>query len=202
MVEPYYIIMKLPQEEKKEFVLMTSFSPIKKDNMVAWMAARSDGDNYGKLILYKFPKDKLIYGPLQIEAKIDQDSLISQQLTLWSQQGSSVTRGNLLVIPIKDSILYIEPLYIQAETGQLPELKRVLVSDGVRVVMEENLADALEALFGKSKVVEIEKSEKDLISEAQDYYDLIQDSMREGDWTGIGKSLDSLGEVLENLNER
>ncbi|MBR9676111.1 UPF0182 family protein, partial [Candidatus Woesearchaeota archaeon] len=155
-VEPYYIIIKLPNEDKEEFVLMTSFTPIKKDNMVAWMAARSDGDNYGKLILYKFQKDKLIYGPLQIEAKIDQDSEISQQLTLWSQQGSSVTRGNLLVIPIKNSILYIEPLYIQAETGQLPELKRVLVSDGERVVMEEDLATALEVLFGKSEVVKEE----------------------------------------------
>ena len=135
-VEPYYIITKLPEEETEEFILMTSFTPLKKDNMIAWMAARSDGDNYGKLLLYKFSKDKLVYGPLQIEAKFDQDSEISQQLTLWSQQGSRVTRGNLLVIPIKDSILYIEPLYIQAETGQLPELKRVLVSDGERVVME------------------------------------------------------------------
>jgi len=204
-VEPYHIIMKLPKEEQEEFVLMTSFTPIKKDNMVAWMAARSDGDDYGKLILYKFPKDKLIYGPLQIEAKIDQDSEISKQLTLWSQQGSRVTRGNLLVIPIKDSILYIEPLYIQAETGQLPELKRVLVSDGVRVVMEENLAEALEVLFGKSKriiqeeEVEEEKSTTQLIEEAQSYYGLIEDSMKKGDWTGIGDSLDKLGNVLNNL---
>ena len=207
-VEPYYIIIKLPEEDKEEFVLMTSFTPIKKDNMIAWMAARSDGDDYGKLILYKFPKDKLIYGPLQIEAKIDQDSEISQQLTLWSQQGSRVTRGNLLVIPIKDSILYIEPLYMQAETGQLPELKRVLVSDGVRVVMEENLAEALEVLFGKSKrIVEEEKggeekSTEGLIEEAQDYYSLIEDSMKKGDWTGIGDSLDSLGSVLESLSEK
>lgn len=208
-VEPYYIIMKLPEEDKEEFVLMTSFTPIKKDNMIAWMAARSDADDYGKLILYKFPKDKLIYGPLQIEAKIDQDSEISQQLTLWSQQGSRVTRGNLLVIPIKDSILYIEPLYIQAETGQLPELKRVLVSDGVRVVMEENLANALEVLFGKAKVEketseqgdELQKSPSELIEEAQDYYGLIEDSMKKGDWAGIGDSLDRLGNVLESLSE-
>jgi uncharacterized membrane protein (UPF0182 family) len=204
-VEPYYIIIKLPEEEKEEFVLMTSFSPIKKDNMVAWMAARSDGENYGKLILYKFQKDKLIYGPLQIEAKIDQDSEISQQLTLWSQQGSRVTRGNLLVIPIDGSIIYIEPLYIQAETGQLPELKRVLVSDGERVVMEENLALALEALFGKSKIIRKETTQKtkksatELIQEAQNYYDLIQNSMKQGDWTGIGDNLDNLGNILENL---
>jgi len=208
-VEPYYIIMKLPEEDKEEFVLMTSFTPIKKDNMVAWMAARSDEENYGNLILYKFPKDKLIYGPLQIEAKIDQDSEISQQLTLWSQQGSRVTRGNLLVIPIKDSILYIEPLYIQAETGQLPELKRVLVSDGVRVVMEENLAEALEVLFGKARPSgetpgqeeDLQKSPAELIEEAQDYYTLIEDSMKKGDWAGIGDSFDKLGNVLESLSE-
>jgi uncharacterized protein len=204
-VEPYYIIIKLPDESKEEFVLMTSFTPIKKDNMVAWMAARSDGEDYGKLILYKFPKDKLVYGPLQIEAKIDQDSEISQQLTLWSQQGSSVTRGNLLVIPINDSILYIEPLYIQAETGQLPELKRILVSDGVRVVMEETLAEALEALFGKSKQVAIVEEEEEvptnLIERAQAYYDLIEASMRKGDWEGIGSNFNKLGTVLGDLSE-
>ncbi|MFC1704757.1 UPF0182 family protein [Nanoarchaeota archaeon] len=204
-VEPYYIIIKLPNEAKEEFVLMTSFTPIKKDNMIAWMAARSDGEDYGKLILYKFQKDKLIYGPLQIEAKIDQDSEISKQLTLWSQQGSSVTRGNLLVIPIEDSILYIEPLYIQAETGQLPELKRVLVSDGISVVMEENLAMALEALFGKSKPVAVEKGERtaaELAEEAQDYYDLIENSMKQGDWVGIGDNFDKLGSVLEILSKK
>lgn len=206
-VEPYYIIIKLPDEDKEEFVLMTSFTPIKKDNMVAWMAARSDGDNYGKLILYKFQKDQLIYGPLQIEAKIDQDSDISQQLTLWSQQGSRITRGNLLVIPIKNSILYIEPLYMQAETGQLPELKRVLVSDGERVVMEENLALALEALFGKSKRVVVQNSTQfgssstNLVEEAQVYYNYIEESMRKGDWAGIGDNFDQLGIVLEQLSE-
>ncbi|MDP7323999.1 MAG: UPF0182 family protein, partial [Candidatus Woesearchaeota archaeon] len=157
-VEPYYIIMKLPGEEKEEFVLMTTFTPIKKDNMISWLAARSDGENYGKLLLYKFPKDKLIYGPLQIEARIDQDSEISQQLTLWSQQGSRVTRGNLLVIPIENNLLYIEPLYLQAETGQLPELKRVIVSDGERVVMEESLGDSLAELFGTARPVKIQST--------------------------------------------
>jgi len=203
-VEPYYIIIKLPNENKEEFVLMTSFSPIKKDNMIAWMAARSDEDNYGKLIVYKFQKDKLIYGPLQIEAKIDQDSEISKQLTLWSQQGSRVTRGNLLIIPIDDSILYIEPLYIQAETGQLPELKRVLVSDGESVVMEENLKLALEALFGKSKPVVINKENKpktNLIEDAQKYYDLLENSMKKGDWASFGNNLDKLGNVIKNLNK-
>ncbi|MFH1590706.1 MAG: UPF0182 family protein [archaeon] len=209
-VEPYYIIIKLPGEDTTEFVLMTSFSPIEKDNMIAWMAARSDGLDYGKLILYKFPKDKLVYGPLQIEAKIDQDSEISQQLTLWSQQGSRVTRGNLLVIPIENSILYIEPLYIEAETGQLPELKRVLVSDGVSVVMEENLELALEALFGKSTRPStggnatspgLGPATGGLVQQAQIYYDLIQDAMQSGDWAGIGDNLYQLGAVIERMGE-
>jgi len=203
-VEPYYIIIKLPGEEREEFVLMTSFTPIRKDNMISWMAARSDVENYGKLLLYKFPKDKLIYGPLQIEAKFDQDSEISQQLTLWSQQGSRVTRGNLLVIPIKDSILYIEPLYIQAEQGQLPQLKRILVSDGERVVMEETLEIALNVLFGKARpTITTEEGEErtteDLIKDAQQYYDAILESMG-NDWTAFGENFDMLGEVLEELS--
>jgi hypothetical protein len=204
-VDPYYIIIKLPGEEREEFVLMRSVTPIRKDNMVAWLAARSDGDHYGELLLYKFPKEKLVYGPLQIEAKFDQDAVISQQLTLWSQQGSRVTRGNLLVIPIEDSILYIEPLYIQAETGQLPELKRVLVSDGKRVVMEEDLDKALVALFGEigpdtveAVVYEGEKSTEVLITEAQIYYDAILDSMGKN-WTAFGENFDKLGEVLGEL---
>jgi len=201
-VEPYYNILKLPGEEEEEFVLMISFTPIRKDNMVAWLAARSDGDNYGRLLLFKFPKDKLVYGPSQIEARIDQDSEISQQLTLWSQQGSRVTRGNLLVIPIEDSILYVEPLYIQSEQGQLPELKRVLVSDGNRVAMEVNLGKALEALFGKkiSKVNETtDLSSEELIQEANSRYEDIQEAMKNQDWSAIGENLERLGEILSKL---
>ena len=185
---------------------MTTFTPLKKDNMIAWLAARSDEENYGKLFLYKFPKDKLVYGPLQIEAKIDQDSEISQQLTLWSQQGSSVTRGNLLVIPIENSLLYIEPLYIQAEQGQLPELKRVLVSDGERVVMEVDLVTALQNLFGtavkKTVTAETEdRSQEELISEAGNYYDAILDAMDRGDWSAFGENFDRLGEALDLISK-
>lgn len=202
-VEPYYIIIKLPGESEEEFILMTSFTPIRKNNMIAWMAARSDGDNYGKLLLYKFPKDKLVYGPLQIEAKFDQDSEISQKLTLWSQQGSRVTRGNLLVIPIKDSLIYIEPLYIQAEQGQLPQLKRILVSDGERVVMEETFELALEALFGKAMPVkkgEEDRTNEQLISDAQEHYDALIESMSDNDWASFGENFDRLGDVLNKLN--
>ena len=145
-MEPYYIIMKLPEDEEAEFILMTPFTPLGKANMIGWMAAKSDKD-YGALVVYKFPKESLIYGPLQIEARIDQDARISEQITLWDQRGSNVIRGNLLVIPIDHSILYIEPLYLIAEKAQLPELTRVIVSYGGKVVMEKDLATALQRLF-------------------------------------------------------
>jgi hypothetical protein len=147
-MEPYYLIMRLPGEPKEEFVLLIPFNPSKKDNLSAWLAARSDPPHYGKLVVYNFPKRKLIYGPRQIEARIDQDSFISQQLTLWNQRGSQVIRGNLLVIPIERSLVYVEPLYIAAEKGQLPELKRVIVGFGDRIAMEETLEGAMARVFG------------------------------------------------------
>ncbi|MFP4400718.1 MAG: UPF0182 family protein [Candidatus Woesearchaeota archaeon] len=209
-VDPYHIIMKLPGEDKEEFILMSTFTPIRKNNMISWIAARSDGEDYGKLLVYRFPKDKLVYGPLQIEAKFDQDSEISQQLTLWSQQGSRVTRGNLIIIPIENNILYVEPLYIQAETGQLPELKRVLVSDGERVVMEETLGKAFVALFGGELPDEIDDNDEDqdglnnqeLIEQANDYYDMILDAMRNNDWGNIGVNFDRLGNILGRLGNQ
>jgi uncharacterized membrane protein (UPF0182 family) len=147
-MEPYYLIMRLPGEPKEEFVLLIPFNPSKKDNLSAWLAARSDPPHYGKLVVYNFPKKKLIYGPRQIEARIDQDSVISQHLTLWNQRGSQVIRGNLLVIPIERSLVYVEPLYIAAEKGQLPELKRVIVGFGDRIAMDETLEGALARVFG------------------------------------------------------
>jgi uncharacterized membrane protein (UPF0182 family) len=147
-MDPYYLIMRLPGEAKEEFVLLIPFNPSKKDNLSAWLAARSDPPHYGKLVVYNFPKQKLIYGPRQIEARIDQDSFISQQLTLWNQRGSQVIRGNLLVIPIERSLVYVEPLYIAAEKGQLPELKRVIVGFGDRIAMEETLEGAIARVFG------------------------------------------------------
>ena len=147
-MESYYLIMKLPEAEAAEFVLLVPFTPPKKDNMISWLAARSDAENYGRLVLYQFPKQKLIYGPRQIEARIDQDPDISEQITLWSQAGSKVVRGNLLVIPIGDSLMYVEPLYLQAESGQLPELKRVIVSYENRLAMRKTLGEALRDVFG------------------------------------------------------
>src|SRR6201987_324020 len=150
MMAPYYIIMRLPGAPPAEFFLMLPMVPSRRDNMIAWLAARCDPPDYGKLIVYEFPKEKLVYGPFQIEARINQNTEISQQLTLWNQMGSRVIRGaNLLVIPIENPILSVEPLYLRAEHGHLPELKRVIAADGEHVVMRETLAEALAALFAE-----------------------------------------------------
>ncbi len=146
-VQSYYITMRLPEGRGAEFVLMLPFTPKGKSNMIAWLAARCDGDHYGELKALRLPKGKVIYGPNQVEARIDQNTEISQQLTLWSQRGSGVTRGNLLVIPVAGGILYVEPLYIQAEEGAVPELKRVIVAYGERVVMRKGRREAIRALF-------------------------------------------------------
>jgi hypothetical protein len=146
-VEPYYVMIKLPGAESVEFVLIQPFTPNNKDNLIAWLAARSDGDYYGQLVTYRFPKQELIFGPLQIEGRIDQDPEISSQITLWDQGGSAVIRGNLLVLPIDNSLLYVEPLFLRADTGQIPELKRVIVASGDKVIMRETLAQALLGLF-------------------------------------------------------
>ena len=146
-VQPYYVMMRIPGETREEFLLMLPFTPANRDNMIAWLAARSDGAEYGKLVLFKFPKDRLVYGPAQVDARIDQDPAISSQLTLWNQQGSRVIRGHLLVIPIGASTLYVEPIYLQAETSKMPELIRVVVASGNRVIMEPTLEEGLAKLF-------------------------------------------------------
>jgi uncharacterized membrane protein (UPF0182 family) len=146
-MQPYYTIMRLPGETHEEFILMLPMVPNSRDNMIAWLAARCDGEHYGTLIEYAFPKEKLVFGPAQIEARIDQDTTISQQLSLWNQTGSRVIRGNLLVIPIDDALLYVEPLYLRAEKRELPELKRLIASAGDRVVMSQNVEPLLAALF-------------------------------------------------------
>ena len=148
MLQPYYVIMRLPGADKEEFLLMLPFTPSGKTNMVAWLAARSDGADYGKMLLFEYPKDKVIFGPQQVEARIDQDPRISAQLSLWNQQGSKVIRGNLLVLPIENSNLYVEPLYLQASQSQLPELKRVILATENNLVMGVSLDDALNQLFG------------------------------------------------------
>ncbi|MDP6448654.1 MAG: UPF0182 family protein, partial [Dehalococcoidales bacterium] len=211
-VEPYYVIMRLPDEEQEEFVLMLPFTPTQKDNMITWLAARSDGDRYGKLIAYNFPKDKLIYGPRQIEARIDQDPTISSQLTLWGQKGSQVIRGNLLVIPIEQSILYIEPVYLKAERGQLPELKRVIVASGDMIAMEPTLTQSLNVIFAglpvagppvtaPSTTAETPVELTELARLAQEHYLKAQEYLRTGNWTGWGDELEKMAEILNRLVE-
>jgi hypothetical protein len=147
-MDPYYMLMKLPGSGQLEYLIMTPFTPQKRDNMIAWLAARCDFPDYGKMLFYELPKDKLIFGPNQISAMIDQSTTISQQLTLWDQKGSGVIRGKLIVIPIENSFLYVVPLYLKAEGTNFPQLKRVIVATGDKVVMEPTLDEALTSLFG------------------------------------------------------
>ena len=213
MMAPYYIIMRLPGEPQAEFFLMLPMVPSRRDNMIAWLAARCDAPDYGKLIVYEFPKDKLVYGPFQIEARINQTTEISQQLTLWNQMGSRVIRGaNLLAIPIENSILYVSPLYLRAEHGHLPELKRVIAAYGERVVMKETLAEALSALFvesGAAPAVSTGTEEAAPINpgesrarEALDRYNQAVARLKAGDWKGFGSQFDAMRQLLEEMNRQ
>ena len=216
----YYTITKLPDENIPEFVLILPFTPQERKNMIAWMAARSDGDNYGKLLVYSFPKQELVFGPMQIEARINQDAVISQQLALWNQHGTRVIRGNLLVIPVNDALLYVEPLFLQAEQSQMPELRRVIVSHGDMVVMETTLERSLERIFGSAdsqprptatipvlgNIGEQQNpsttSISDLARRADRYYEEAQTRLRQGDWVGYGNALSQLKQTLTELVNR
>lgn len=213
-VEPYYVVLRLPGETQNEYVLTQPFTPNTKDNLIAWLAARSDGENYGQLIVYRFPKQELVFGPLQIEGRIDQDPEISAQITLWSQSGSQVIRGNLLVLPIDNSLLYVEPLYLQAVNGQIPELKRVIVVSGDRVVMRETLAGGLQALFGEAgppltstqsptpPAVPTEPLSDDLNQlaiTASNHYEAAQKALQNGDWATYGEELEKMKAALDAL---
>jgi len=204
MMSPYYIIMRLPGEPHAEFFLMVPMAPSRRDNMIAWLAARCDPPDYGKLIVYQFPKDKLVYGPFQIEARINQTTEISQQITLWNQMGSRVIRGaNLLVIPIENSILYVTPLYLRAEYGHLPELKRVIAAYGERVVMKETLSDALSALFiapVKAPAGATEMPRSGAAREALDRYNQALERLKSGDWAGFGAQMEAIRGILEKLS--
>jgi uncharacterized membrane protein (UPF0182 family) len=146
-VKPYYLILNLPTATQEEFILLLPFTPTQRNNLIGWLAGRSDAENYGKLLLYEFPKQQLVFGPEQIEARINQDPIISQQISLWNRQGSRAVQGNLLVIPIERSLLYVEPLYLEAEQNSLPTFVRVIVAYENRIVMAETLEQALAAIF-------------------------------------------------------
>lgn len=198
---PYYMILRLPEEPRAEFVLMLPMVPSQRENMIAWLAARSDPPNYGKLVAYTFPKEKLVYGPFQIEARIQQNTEISQQISLWNQMGSRVIRGHLQVVPIENSILYVSPLYLRAESGQLPELKRVIAAYGDRVVMEETLGAALAALFKESAPAALpaQGAANARAREALAHYNRAIERLKAGDWSGFGAELDALRPLLEAL---
>ena len=149
-MQPYYTIMRLPGEQETEFIQMLPFTPRLKDNLAAWLVARSDGEHYGRLVVFQFPKQKVVFGPRQIVARINQDQTIAPQITLWNQQGSQVIQGTLLVIPIEESLLYVRPLYLRSAGGRIPELKRVIVAYQEQIVMEETLTQGLVRIFGRS----------------------------------------------------
>ena len=210
-MQPYYIIMKLPSAEQEEFLQILPFTPRNRANMVSWMAARCDRDNYGQLVLYEFPKQVLVYGPQQIEGRIDQNTDISQQLTLWNQQGSSVIRGNILAIPIERSLLYFEPIYLQADQGALPELKRVIIAFKNTIVMRQTLPEALQAVFGTSTLSNVasattspnaqtdSSASTDLVSSAIKAYEEGKQALQNGDWAAYGQAQQRLGQLLQQL---
>lgn len=207
-IEPYYTIMKLPEEKQEEYILLLPYTPSKRDNLAAWIAGRCDEPHYGNLIVYTFPRDRLVFGPRQIDARIDQDSYISQQLTLWGQRGSKVIRGSLLIIPIETSLLYVQPLYLAAEDkGGLPELRRVILAFENNVVMEENLELGLQQLFGgrlgsslRAKETGDEKTSLDqLAKEAAQTYERLNEQIRQGNWAGYGEELKKLGQILNKM---
>lgn len=224
--EPFYSIIRLPGEEKEEFILMRVFSPAKKQNMIAWLAARSDGENYGKLLLYKFPKGVQVPGTAQVESLIGQEPHISSQLTLWGQGGSSVIRGNLLVYPLGGSLLYVEPLYIEAKQNKYPQLKKVFVYYKDTVVMEDTLEQALVRIFGDSvgekgisptekgntaetgnmtvteEIAGQEKTNQQLISQLLELHKQSKEKMKAGDWAGYGQVQQEMDNLIKQLEEK
>ena len=218
-MEPYFTIMRLPGEPKEEFVLLEAFNPSGRDNMIGLMAARADAPNYGRLIAYNFPKQKLVYGPRNIDARINQDPVISQQISLWNQQGSRVLRGSLFAIPIDQSLIYIMPLYLAAEQGgALPELRRVVVVYGNSIAMEPTLELSLQRIFGGRARGEegapraaapgvaapaiMEGVLTSLIQGAWDAWQKAQEALRRGDWAAYGQEQKRLEEALRQLKER
>ena len=201
-VAPYYVLIRMPGEPQLEFLLLTPLTPAKRDNMIAWLAARADPPHYGQLVVFKLPKDRLVLGPAQVEATINQDTTISRQLTLWDQRGSRVIRGHLLVIPIDDAFIYVEPVYLRAEDNEIPQLQRVIVSDGARAAMEPTLQAALEAVFRGAPLGEASKVGSETgqhageLQSARDALGEAQRALLKGDWVAFGNAMQRLSETL------
>jgi uncharacterized membrane protein (UPF0182 family) len=212
-MKPFYVLMRLPGEKTEDFVMMMPFTPKGKQNMIGWLAAKSDPADYGKRVAFEFPKQKLVLGPEQIHARINQEPAFSSQLSLWNQRGSQVIYGNLLVLPVKDAIVYIQPLYLQGEQTAIPQLVRVVVAYGDRIAMEADLALALGKAFGFAAAAPVStggtvvettatppagKPTAD-IAAARDLYRKAIDAQRAGDWSGYGRAIEELGRVLERI---
>ncbi len=211
---PNYYIMKLPGEKSAEFVNSIPFTPKDKKNLMGLLVARNDGNDYGKLVLYQMPKSKIVYGPMQVEAQIDQNTEISKEFSLWNSSGSKYSRGNLFIIPIEDSLLYVEPVYLEATNSSIPEVKRVIVVYNDEIAYESTLAAALNSLFGEGSAHESKAStdaDKDkagktlskteLIEKCQEAYDAAQDSLKDGNWEQYGKHMDELEKYLNQLTD-
>jgi uncharacterized membrane protein (UPF0182 family) len=215
-MQPYYTIMRLPGEDKAEFIQMVPLNPRRKDNLAAWIVAESDAPHYGRLIVFRFPKQKVVFGPRQVVSRINQDQTISPQITLWNQQGSEVIQGTLLVIPIEESLIYIRPLYLRSQGGRIPELKRVIVAYRDSIVMEPTLDEALNRLFGGSEhqaaatanatpqtagAPRPETSDVEaLVGEARTHFERAIAAQRQGDWATYGEELKRLGETLDRAS--
>ncbi len=218
-MEPYYVIMRLPGETQEEFMLMLPFVAARRQNMVAWMAIKSDGAEYGKKLVYRFPKDKLVYGPEQVHARLNQDPTISAELTLLSQRGSRIVWGNLLVIPIEKSLLYVQPMYLLAEQGQIPQLKRVVVATANSISMQATLQEALARVFTGTPALATPTTPttptqptqpgattpnatiNNLAREAQTHYTKAQDALKTADWTTYGNEMKALQQILLQLQQ-
>ncbi len=225
-MEPYYTVMRLPEEDEAELVLMIPYTPKSKANLAAWMVARNDGDHRGELVVYRFPKDRLVFGPQQIMNRIHQDAEISRQVSLWDQRGSQAIFGTLLVIPVEESLLYVAPLYLRSESGRIPELKRVIVVYESQIAMEPTLDGAVRAIFGgESETGEMAAAEPATETEtdaatdasaettnapasepqsaaataAKDAFDRATAAQRAGDWAAYGEALEELGAILERM---
>ena len=192
---------------------MLPFTPRAKDNLSAWMVARNDGGQYGKLVVYRFPKDKLIFGPKQVIGRINQDAEVSRQISLWDQRGSQVIQGPLLVIPIEESLVYVRPLYLKAEAGKIPELKRVIVAYENKIAMEETLEEGLAKIFGTAEgqtrpsgetpiaTAPADTTKEGLLQQATAAYQSAINAQREGDWGRYGEEIKKLGEILGKLRQ-
>ena len=218
-MEPNYYIARLPGEEKAEFFNSIPYTPKTKKNMTALFVARNDGEHYGELVLYQFPKSRTIYGPEQVEAQIDQNTEISKEFSLWNSSGTTYSRGNMFIIPINSSILYVEPVYLEATNSSIPEVKRIIVAYGDKIAYEETLAECLVSLFGDQAEEGVdnggegtgdeggqgegqtgELTQQELIDKAVSALENAQNAQQSGDWAGYGEYLEELEEALNQLS--